>query len=118
MAKADTDAELAQPSCGRRGSIHGTDAVRPGRAPYERGFSERLRCRDEQQSPRLFRQRRHTVAETIPDGAGQHSNRSCPEAGECRRAQITRDLEQAQWVTARLSDESIAHLLIDPEWRC
>jgi len=95
-----------------------TEAVQPGGAPHKLGFSEWLSGRNEQESPSLFRQRRDPVAETVLDGAGQAWNRSRPESGEFRRAQITGQLEQGQWVAARLSDDSFAHLLVEPEARC
>ena len=115
MPEPDPSAELAQPRLYRGRPRLPADPLQLGGPPHHAGLAEWVGCSNEQQPPRLLGQRHEPAAETLLDPVGERWDSGRAESGELGGAQGPGELEQRQWVTARLSDDAVAHLLVQPE---
>ena len=85
-----------------------------GRTPQQHRIADRLRRRDQQQPPRLRRQRRQPAPEAFLDAARQRGGVGQPEpARQLRRRQPARQLQQCERVAARLGHDPIAYPLVE-----
>ena len=84
-------------------------------APQQSGVTERFCGRQQQQSSRVAREPRQPSREALLDPGGQrHRFRQAEAAGELGRGQPAGELQQGQWVPARLHDDPLQHALIQP----
>jgi hypothetical protein len=84
-----------------------------GRAPEQHGIADWLRRGDEQQTPRLIRQRLELSDEALLDPSAQRRLARHGEAArQLGRSQPAGQFEQRQGIAARLGDEAVAHLRV------
>jgi hypothetical protein len=113
MTKGHLDTEFHQPlGLGGIGGL-GLDPEPVRRPPQQRRVAERLRCREQQQPARGQGKRRQPPREAVLDATGQRREAWYPEpARQLRRRQPPRQFQQRQRVAVRLSNDPIAHPLI------
>ena len=113
MPKPHAGAELEQAGRDRGRRLPGSDTETVSRPPHEHRLSRRLGRRDEQQLPRSRRKRRQPSPEAVLDPARERRRVRQPEsAGELRRRQAARQLQQRQRVAPCLGDDPVAHAVI------
>ena len=79
-----------------------------GRAPQQQRIADRLRRRDQQQTPRVVRERLESPDEALLDPPCQRLRAQQAEAArQLRRRQPPRQLEQRQRIPARLGDDPV-----------
>jgi hypothetical protein len=84
-----------------------------GRAPKEPGIADRLRRRQQQQTPRVIRERLAPADIALLDPRRQRPRAQQPEpARQLRHRQASRQLEQRQRIPPRLRDDAVPHRLI------
>jgi hypothetical protein len=109
------DAELDQPGLLGRPARVASDPKPRGGAPQQAHVADRLGRRHQQQALGLGRKRPNPLHEGLLDAAGHGPGVGESEpARELGRRQPTRQLEQRQWVAARLGDDLIEHALVQP----
>ena len=90
-----------------------------GRAPQQQRIADRLRRRDQQQTPRVLRERLESSDEALLDPSSQRLRAQQTEAArQLRRRQPPRQLEQRQRIPARLGDDPVPDPLIQLEPHC
>ena len=91
------------------------DAEPIRRAPHEDGIVGRLRRHQQQQQPGVLGQRVELPQEALLDPPRQRLGLQQPEpAGQLRRGQPARQLEDRQRVAVRLGDEPVAAPVVEP----
>ena len=114
MTETHLRTEIHQSRGGGRRRRVGPDAELRGRAPHQHRIPHRLSRGDEKQKPRRGRQRRQPLVEALLDPPWQCRSLRQPEpARELGRRPAARQLEQRQWVTARLGHEPITDALVE-----
>jgi hypothetical protein len=114
MAEAHPCADLDQARRLGRGCRVGADAEQLGGTPQQRDVADRLRRRQEHQTPGLRRQRLQPSHEALLDAAGQGQLAGQPEpAGHRDRLQPARQLEQRERVAAGLTQDPFQHPLVE-----
>ena len=89
---------------------------KPSRAPEQHRIADRLGRGEQQQTPRIFRQRLEAADEALLDPSRQRPCVRQPEpARQLRRRQPARQLQQCERIAPRLRDDPIAHPLIQHE---
>ena len=87
-----------------------------GRTQQQPRIADRLRRREQQQTPRVDRERIESLDEALLDSPGESSRIDQAEAsGQLRRRQPARQLQQGERVPARLRDDPVADLLVQVE---
>ena len=87
-----------------------------GRAPQQQRIADRLSRRDQQQTPRVVRQRLKPTNEALLDPSRQRLRAHQTEAaGQLRRRQPPRQLQQRQRIPPRLGDDPVPDSLIQSE---
>ena len=90
-----------------------------GRAPQQQRIADRLRRRDQQQTPHIVSQRLEPSNEALLDPSGQRLRAHQTEAtGQLPRRQPPRQLQQRQRIPPRLGDNPIPDSLIQLEPHC
>ena len=115
MAEPHPDPELDQPGLLGRPARVPSDPEALGRAPQQAHIAHGFGRRHQQQALGLVRKRANPLDEGPLEAGGHGPRVGEPEpAGELGRRQPARQLQQRQWVAARLGDDLIAHALVQP----
>ena len=84
------------------------------RRPDQGRVAERLGCRDEQEALSVVRSGPQTPPKALLDPSRERRRIRQPEpAGEAAGVQASRQLQQGEWVAARLGDDPLAYRLVD-----
>ena len=115
MPEPHPDPELDQSGLLGRPARVASDPDALRRAPQQAHVADRFGRRHQQQALGLARKRPNALDEGLLDAAG-HGPRvgKAEPACELGRRQPARQLQQRQWVAARLGDDLIAHALVQP----
>jgi hypothetical protein len=90
-----------------------------GRAPQQQRIADRLRRRDQQQTPRVIRERLESSDEALLDPSCQRLRAEEAEpARQLRRRQPPRQLEQRQRIPPHFGDDPVPDSLIQFEPHC
>ena len=113
MREAHVGADLQQRAVVRRGEV-ARSQPEPLRGPPEQGGVPRRFGRRQQQQPlRRLGKRAETFAVALLDATGKIRRGGRDEAaGDLRCAPVPRQLQQREWVAARLGDDSLAHAIV------
>src|SRR5690349_8299720 len=115
MAKADTGSDFDQLGVFRGSKRAAIDAELRGSAPDERGVTDRLCRREQQQSPSRFREFAGPLEIEILQVAWEvRAVEKLEATGQLRGAHASRQVKQRERVSTRLGDYAIADSVVEP----
>ena len=109
MPEAHPRSELEQPVGDRGVRRVGADPEERGRAPHQDGLAQRLGGGEQQQAPGVVREAVEPLPEAALDPRAERGRARPEAAGQFRRRQPARQLEEGQRVAARLRDDPVPH---------
>src|SRR5712691_1345798 len=90
------------------------DSQPRSRFPNEQRVADWVCCREHEQAPRLRRKGVKPPPVALLDAAGERAARLQPEpACELRWRELAKELDEGQWVAARLADDLVADVPVE-----